>query len=104
MGIIGCGNVTEIKSGCLNKIKNSELIAVMRRDIDLAKDYCIRHHAKRYYNTIDDILNDVEINSIYIATPPVYHREYAISALKYVIYMCVLIYLFRCIDNSYILV
>ena len=39
-GIIGCGDVTELKSGpAFNKVKNSELVAVMRRNAEKAKDY-----------------------------------------------------------------
>ena len=43
-GIIGCGDVTEVKSGpAFQKVKNSELVAVMRRTGELAKDYAERH-------------------------------------------------------------
>jgi predicted dehydrogenase len=43
-GIIGCGNVTEKKSGpAFNKIANSSLVAVMRRDAEKAADYAQRH-------------------------------------------------------------
>jgi 1,5-anhydro-D-fructose reductase (1,5-anhydro-D-mannitol-forming) len=39
-GIIGCGNVTEKKSGPgFQKAEYSELVAVMRRDAELAQDY-----------------------------------------------------------------
>jgi predicted dehydrogenase len=38
-GIIGCGDVTEVKSGpAFNKVNNSELVAVMRRDAEKARD------------------------------------------------------------------
>jgi len=47
-GIIGCGNVTEVKSGpAFNKVKDSRLIAVMRRDASLAEDYARRHNVPR---------------------------------------------------------
>lgn len=47
-GIIGCGNVTEVKSGpAFSKIENSELVAVMRRDGAKAKDYAERHGVSR---------------------------------------------------------
>ena len=37
-GIIGCGDVTEIKSGpAFNKVSNSSLVAVMRRDAEKAR-------------------------------------------------------------------
>ena len=43
-GIIGAGDVCEVKSGpAMNKIKHSKLVAVMRRNGAKAKDYAERH-------------------------------------------------------------
>lgn len=82
-GIIGCGNVTEVKSGpAFNKVKDSRLIAVMRRNASLAEDYAIRHNIPRYYSDAKDLINDKEINAVYIATPPSSHAEYAIASIK----------------------
>ncbi|WP_205853529.1 hypothetical protein [Polaribacter filamentus] len=56
-GIIGCGNVTEVKSGpAFNLAKNSTLLAVMRRDKDKAKDYAERHNVAEYYDSAEAIL------------------------------------------------
>jgi len=82
-GIIGCGNVTELKSGpAFNKVPNSALIAVMRRDAEKAKDYATRHGVPKWYANANELINDPTINSIYIATPPKYHETYAIAALQ----------------------
>ena len=82
-GIIGCGNVTEVKSGpAFNKVDNSELIAVMRRDASLAADYAERHGVPKWYDNVDALINDPEINAIYIATPPDVHEEYAEKAMR----------------------
>ena len=82
-GIIGCGNVTESKSGqAYNKAPNSKLVAVMRRDAVKAADYASRHHVDRWYSEADELLNDAEVNAVSIATPPAFHLEYAIAALK----------------------
>jgi predicted dehydrogenase len=82
-GIIGCGNVTEIKSGpAFNKVRDSKLVAVMRRDEAKAEDYARRHNVPKFYTDADDLINDKEINAIYIATPPGSHADYAIRALK----------------------
>jgi predicted dehydrogenase len=82
-GIIGCGNVTEKKSGqAYNKIPNSKLVAVMRRDAAKAADYAARHHVDRWYSEADELLNDAGVNAVSIATPPAFHFEYAIAALK----------------------
>lgn len=82
-GIIGCGDVTEVKSGpAFNKVAGSCLRAVMRRDGDKAKSYAERHGVPIWSNNADEIINNDEINAIYIATPPGTHAEYAIRALK----------------------
>jgi predicted dehydrogenase len=71
-GIIGCGDVTEMKSGpAFNKVKDSKLLAVMRRDGAKAKDYAERHNVPYYYSNADDLINHPEINAIYVATPPI---------------------------------
>lgn len=82
-GIIGCGNVTERKSGqAYSKAPNSKLVAVMRRDAAKAADYAARHHVGRWYSEAEMLLNDAEVNAVSIATPPAFHLEYAIAALK----------------------
>jgi predicted dehydrogenase len=80
-GIIGVGDVCERKSApAMNKIPNSRIKSVMRRDAEKAEDYASRHHIPFWYNTVDPIFNDPEINAIYIATPPGFHAEYTIKA------------------------
>ncbi len=81
-GIIGCGDVTEIKSGpAFNKVPNSALVAVMRRDVAKAADYAQRHNVPRWYSNATDLINDKEVNAIYIATPPDSHEAYALAAI-----------------------
>lgn len=81
-GIIGCGDVTEKKSGpAFNKVPNSELVAVMRRDAAKAEDYARCHNVPKWYSDADDLINDPEINAIYIATPPLQHEDYAARAM-----------------------
>jgi predicted dehydrogenase len=82
-GIIGCGDVTEVKSGpAFQKIENSELVAVMRRTGELAKDYAERHHVPKWYDEADQLINDPDVDAVYIATPPGSHKEYTIKAAK----------------------
>lgn len=82
-GIIGCGDVTEVKSGpAFNKVDNSALVAVMRRDAAKAQDYARRHQVPRWYDDASRLIHDPEVNAIYIATPPSSHEEYVIAAIK----------------------
>lgn len=82
-GIIGCGNVTELKSGpAFNKTEHSCLVAVMRRNAALAEDYAKRHGVPKWYSDADQLINDPEVNAVYVATPPDTHASYAIAAMK----------------------
>ena len=82
-GFIGCGSVTEKKSGpAFNKVDGSEIVAVMRRDKEKAMDYAARHDIKKWYDNANDLINDNDVNAVYIATPPGSHYEYAIAAIK----------------------
>ncbi len=79
-GIIGCGDVTEVKSGpAFQKVEGSELVAVMRRDAAKAEDYARRHGIARWYSRAEDLIADPQVDAVYIATPPGSHLEYALA-------------------------
>lgn len=78
-GIIGCGDVTEVKSGPgFQKADGSELVAVMRRNGQLAADYAARHGVPRWYDDASRLIHDPEVDAVYIATPPASHKDYTI--------------------------
>ncbi|KAH8067571.1 D-xylose 1-dehydrogenase [Aureococcus anophagefferens] len=78
-GIIGCGDVTEKKSGpALQQAARSKLVAVMRRDVAKAEDYAKRHNVPKFYGDVDALLADEEVNAVYVATPPGSHLELAL--------------------------
>ncbi len=82
-GFIGCGEATEKKSGpAFNLVKGSEVVAVMGRDKDKTKDYARRHNIPHYYTDAQALIDDPNVNAIYIATPPSSHATFAIMAMK----------------------
>jgi len=81
-GIIGCGDVTEVKSGpAFDRVAGSRLAAVMRRDGAKAADYARRHGVPRAYDRVEALLDDPEVNAIYIATPTNTHLPLTLAAL-----------------------
>ncbi len=79
-GMIGCGDVTEVKSGpAFQKARDSSLVAVMRRDRAKAADYARRHGVPRSYDSADDLIGDPDVSAVYIATPPSSHCELALK-------------------------
>jgi len=82
-GMIGCGSVTELKSGpAFNKVEGSSLVAVMRRDAQKLKDYATRHKVPHCFTDANELIQHPEVDAVYIATPPKYHEDYAIAAMK----------------------
>lgn len=82
-GFIGCGEVTKYKSGpAFQKIENSEVVAVMSREIEKAKAYAEERGISKWYDDASELVNDPDINAVYIATPPSSHATYAIMAMK----------------------
>jgi predicted dehydrogenase len=79
-GILGCGDVTEVKSGPpYQNTEGFELVAVMRRDAEKAADYATRHGVAKHYSNADDLILDDQVDAVYIATPPDSHKKYALK-------------------------
>ncbi|MCF0244790.1 MAG: Gfo/Idh/MocA family oxidoreductase [Bacteroidaceae bacterium] len=82
-GFIGCGDVTETKSGpAFSMVKDSEVVAVMSRTAERARDYAQRHNIPRWYTDAQELIDDVDVNAVYIATPPSSHATFAVMAMQ----------------------
>lgn len=82
-GVIGAGNVFESKSGpALYKTPNSELVAVMRTNAEKAKATANRHGAIRWYTDAKSLVNDADVNAVYIASPHYLHPEHVALAAR----------------------
>lgn len=81
--MIGCGDVAEVKSGpAFQNVNGSSLVAVMRRTEEKVKDFAKRHHVPNWTTDAQDIVNNEQINAVYIATPPSSHLTYALQAIQ----------------------
>ncbi len=82
-GFIGCGEVTEKKSGpAFNEVEGSQVVAVMSRSENKARSYAERHHIRKWYTDAQELIDDPDVNAIYIATPPSSHATFAIMAMS----------------------
>lgn len=78
-GMIGCGSVTERKSGpAFYKAPGSALVAVMGRRLEAVRDYAARHGIARFYTDAQALIDDPEVDAVYIATPPDSHHAYSL--------------------------
>lgn len=82
-GIIGCGDVCEVKSGpAFYTCENSQLTAVMRRNAEKAEDFAKRHNVTNWYSDAEHLIHNPDVDVVYVATPPSTHVLYTVSALK----------------------
>ncbi len=80
-GVVGAGNVFEYKSGAaFYQTPKSELVAVMRTNAKKAEETAMRHGARRWYTDTQSVVNDPEVNAIYIASPHYLHPEHVALA------------------------
>ncbi len=79
-GMIGCGSVTERKSGpAFYKVPGSALVAVMGRRAEAVRDYAQRHGIARWYTDAQALIDDPAVDAVYIATPPDSHYAYSLQ-------------------------
>ena len=82
-GFIGCGEVVETKSGpAFSEVEGSSVVAVMSRTERRARTYAVAHGIKKWYTDAQELIDDPDVNAVYIATPPSSHATYAIMAMK----------------------
>ena len=82
-GFIGCGEVTEKKSGpAFNEVEGSQVVAMMSRSENKARSYAERHHVRKWSKDASELIEDPDVNAIYIATPPSSHATFAIMAMR----------------------
>jgi len=82
-GVIGAAGIADRRTlPGMMLAKNAELVAVMEVNMELAEKIRAKYNAKRAYDNVDDLLNDKEVEAVYIASPVIFHKEQAIKAAK----------------------
>lgn len=82
-GVIGCAGIADRRTipGMISA-DNTELIAVMDVNMQIASRIRDKYGAKKAYDNIDSLLADSEIDAVYIASPVLFHKEQAITAAR----------------------
>lgn len=82
-GIIGCGDVCEVKSGpAFYQADGSSLSIVMRRDAAKAADFARRHGVPEHTTSASEVIHHPEVDAVYVATPPGAHLEHALAVAR----------------------
>ncbi len=81
-GIIGLGIIAARFATVLNKVEGVELTAVAARDMSRSKAFAEKHGAKKYYDSYSQLIQDEEVDVIYIAATHNVHFEIARECLE----------------------
>lgn len=81
-GILGPGKIARKFASALEIPKHSRLYAVASRDQNRAKDFASEFNADKYYSDYIDLIQDPQIDVVYIATPHAFHYELATACLE----------------------
>lgn len=82
-GIIGLGNIAESFASDLICMADTSLYAVASRSESNAKHFAQKYGAQKWYNNYDALINDENVDAIYIAIPHNFHCEYTIKCLEH---------------------
>lgn len=77
VGIMGAGKISDTIADTLNKLDAFEPYAIASRDIDKANSFGDKHNIQKRYGSYEELVNDPDVELIYIATPHSHHAQQA---------------------------
>lgn len=81
-GIVGLGGIARLMAGAIARAENAKLAAVCGRDPAKAASFATSYGAERSYASDDALLDDPNVEVVYIATPNALHASLALDALR----------------------
>jgi predicted dehydrogenase len=81
-GILGAGRIAEKFCTALNFVEGASVYAVASRDGENAKAYATKFKATKFYDKYEDLMQDENVDIIYIATPHAFHFEQTMACVK----------------------
>lgn len=76
MGIMGAGNIASVMAATIRELDSVECHAVGARDLDRAKAFAKKYNFLKAFGSYEELVNDPEVEFIYIATPHSCHYEH----------------------------
>ena len=81
-GILGAGKIANRFADSLAKDPDSILYAVSGRSREKLEAFAAKHPCEKIYVSYDEMLDDGDIDAVYLSLPHVLHREWAVRALQ----------------------
>lgn len=79
---MGLGNIAKKFASDLASVKNAELVAVGSRNLEKAKSFASEFSAPVFYGDYESLVQDKNVDVIYIATPHSHHHENTLLCLN----------------------
>lgn len=77
VGILGAGRIAGTIADTLNKMDAFEPYAIASRDLNKANEFGDKYEIEKRYGSYEELINDPDVELIYIATPHSHHAEQA---------------------------
>ncbi len=82
VGIIGAGKIAGVVADTLNQMHAFCPYAIASRDIDKANAFGDEHNIEKRYGSYEELINDPDVELVYIATPHAFHAQQAKMCLE----------------------
>lgn len=79
---IGSGVIVDRMIDAMKQTDGIEVVAVYSRTVEKASRYAAKHQIGKYFSQLDQMLEDDEIDTIYVASPNSLHYEQSKKALQ----------------------
>jgi predicted dehydrogenase len=80
-GILGTGLISHHFAEALRYIPDAQLFAVGSRNLTRAKIFAEQYCALRAYGSYEELVNDKDVNIVYVATPAQLHKDHCLLCL-----------------------
>ena len=81
-GILGCGRIAGKFASDLLLVKDAELVAVGSRSMEKAASFAEKYPASHVHGSYEDLVSDLEVDVVYVASPHSHHHEHTLLCLK----------------------
>src|SRR5687768_1011366 len=81
-GIIGTGSIARAFAEGLAQCKTGKLVAIGSRTQKCADEFGAKYNVPRRHSSYQALLDDRDVQAVYIATPHPIHAEWAIKAAR----------------------
>ena len=83
VGILGAGNIAGTMARTLNGMKDATAYAVAARDLERAQSFAKEYQVEKAYGSYEEMLQDENVDLVYIATPHSHHLEHGKLCISY---------------------